>query len=264
MPITSPPVGGSSASSNACADRIAAGPLGRPPARRPSRRISTTAWAACSLVPQPVTTIGAPLLAAWPIAPASRPAGPCGSAGDRGSARPGTARRRSCRSCGTAARRGLGGVGSSSQGSGAAASGARRIERRHPPSMPAASDAQARGSARSADDHGGRTTAGRDDAGRIADPAGLEGRVQRLGSGRRVGEDDRARPGRRGAGFESIWVFDHFHTVPEPTDEITFESFTILAALAALTRRVRLGPHGRVRRRIATRRSPRRCRRRST
>src|SRR3954451_22155712 len=42
-------------------------------------------------------------------------------------------------------------------------------------------------------------------------------------------------------GFESLWVFDHFHTVPEPTDEITFESFTVLAALAALTERVRLG-----------------------
>jgi F420-dependent oxidoreductase-like protein len=42
-------------------------------------------------------------------------------------------------------------------------------------------------------------------------------------------------------GFESIWVFDHFHTVPEPTDEITFESFTTLAAFAALTRRVRMG-----------------------
>ncbi len=42
-------------------------------------------------------------------------------------------------------------------------------------------------------------------------------------------------------GFESIWLFDHFHTVPEPTDEMTFESFTSLAALAALTERVRLG-----------------------
>jgi alkanesulfonate monooxygenase SsuD/methylene tetrahydromethanopterin reductase-like flavin-dependent oxidoreductase (luciferase family) len=42
-------------------------------------------------------------------------------------------------------------------------------------------------------------------------------------------------------GFESIWLFDHFHTVPRPTDEITFESFTSLAALAALTSRVRLG-----------------------
>ncbi|MGH2474642.1 MAG: TIGR03560 family F420-dependent LLM class oxidoreductase [Candidatus Limnocylindrales bacterium] len=42
-------------------------------------------------------------------------------------------------------------------------------------------------------------------------------------------------------GFESIWLFDHFHTVPRPTDEITFESFTSLSALAALTERVRLG-----------------------
>src|SRR4051794_18088139 len=42
-------------------------------------------------------------------------------------------------------------------------------------------------------------------------------------------------------GFESIWLFDHFHTVPRPTLEITFEAFTALAALAAETNRVRLG-----------------------
>jgi F420-dependent oxidoreductase-like protein len=42
-------------------------------------------------------------------------------------------------------------------------------------------------------------------------------------------------------GAESVWLFDHFHTTPKPTDELTFESFTSLAALAALTRRVRLG-----------------------
>lgn len=42
-------------------------------------------------------------------------------------------------------------------------------------------------------------------------------------------------------GFESIWVFDHFHTVPRPTLEITFESFSTLAALIPETRRVRLG-----------------------
>ena len=42
-------------------------------------------------------------------------------------------------------------------------------------------------------------------------------------------------------GFESEWLFDHFHTVPDPTDEITFESFSTLAAIAALTSRVRLG-----------------------
>ncbi|MFN8631109.1 MAG: TIGR03560 family F420-dependent LLM class oxidoreductase [Chloroflexota bacterium] len=44
-----------------------------------------------------------------------------------------------------------------------------------------------------------------------------------------------------GLGFESLWVFDHFHTVPDPTDEITFESFSMLAALAMATERVRLG-----------------------
>jgi F420-dependent oxidoreductase-like protein len=42
-------------------------------------------------------------------------------------------------------------------------------------------------------------------------------------------------------GFESLWLFDHFHTVPEVKDEITFESFTMLAALAIVTTRVRLG-----------------------
>ena len=42
-------------------------------------------------------------------------------------------------------------------------------------------------------------------------------------------------------GFESLWAFDHFHTVPEPTDEMTLESFSVLTALAMATRRVRLG-----------------------
>jgi F420-dependent oxidoreductase-like protein len=42
-------------------------------------------------------------------------------------------------------------------------------------------------------------------------------------------------------GFESLWAFDHFHTSPDPTDELTFESFTFLTALAQRTERVRLG-----------------------
>jgi F420-dependent oxidoreductase-like protein len=42
-------------------------------------------------------------------------------------------------------------------------------------------------------------------------------------------------------GFESEWVFDHFHTVPDAQDEITFESFTTLTAIAGVTSRVRLG-----------------------
>ena len=42
-------------------------------------------------------------------------------------------------------------------------------------------------------------------------------------------------------GFESVWLYDHFQTFPRPTDEITFEAFTGLSALATLTSRVRLG-----------------------
>ena len=42
-------------------------------------------------------------------------------------------------------------------------------------------------------------------------------------------------------GFEALWVFDHFHTVPEPKEEITFEGFSVLTALAMATERVRLG-----------------------
>ncbi len=42
-------------------------------------------------------------------------------------------------------------------------------------------------------------------------------------------------------GFESIWVFDHFHTVPNATDDITFEGFSVLAALAMVTERMRIG-----------------------
>ncbi len=41
--------------------------------------------------------------------------------------------------------------------------------------------------------------------------------------------------------FESIWVYDHFHTVPVPTDEATHEAWTLMAALGAVTSRVRLG-----------------------
>jgi F420-dependent oxidoreductase-like protein len=41
--------------------------------------------------------------------------------------------------------------------------------------------------------------------------------------------------------WESIWVYDHFHTVPVPTDEATHEAWSLMAALAAGTERVRLG-----------------------
>lgn len=41
--------------------------------------------------------------------------------------------------------------------------------------------------------------------------------------------------------WESIWVYDHFHTVPRPTGEATHEAWTLMAGLAAATTRVRLG-----------------------
>ena len=42
-------------------------------------------------------------------------------------------------------------------------------------------------------------------------------------------------------GFDSVWVSDHFHTFPDPTQENVFEAFTLLASVAATTERVRLG-----------------------
>jgi F420-dependent oxidoreductase-like protein len=41
--------------------------------------------------------------------------------------------------------------------------------------------------------------------------------------------------------WESIWVYDHFHTVPIPSQEATHEAWTLMAALAAVTSRIRLG-----------------------
>src|SRR5579859_2984101 len=42
-------------------------------------------------------------------------------------------------------------------------------------------------------------------------------------------------------GYESVWLVDHFHTVPQPSQEATFECWTTTAALARDTRRVRVG-----------------------
>lgn len=41
--------------------------------------------------------------------------------------------------------------------------------------------------------------------------------------------------------FDSIWVYDHFHTVPEPTHEATHEAWSLINAYAATTKRVKLG-----------------------
>lgn len=43
------------------------------------------------------------------------------------------------------------------------------------------------------------------------------------------------------AGFTSVWLGDQFHTFPQPAQEVTFECWTSIAALARDTRRVRIG-----------------------
>ena len=42
-------------------------------------------------------------------------------------------------------------------------------------------------------------------------------------------------------GYDSVWLFDHVHTVPEPSQEMTFECWTSTATLARDTKRVRIG-----------------------
>ncbi|WOF23529.1 LLM class F420-dependent oxidoreductase [Microbacterium betulae] len=41
--------------------------------------------------------------------------------------------------------------------------------------------------------------------------------------------------------WESLWVYDHFHTTPVPSEEATHEAWTLMAAFAASTSRIRLG-----------------------
>ncbi len=42
-------------------------------------------------------------------------------------------------------------------------------------------------------------------------------------------------------GYDSIWVYDHFHTVPKPTQDPTLECWSLMAALSQVTSRIRLG-----------------------
>jgi F420-dependent oxidoreductase-like protein len=43
------------------------------------------------------------------------------------------------------------------------------------------------------------------------------------------------------AGFDALWLYDHFHTVPSPQHESVFECWTSTAALARDTTSIRLG-----------------------
>tara|TARA_X000000368_G_scaffold118846_1_gene92970 strand:+ start:1155 stop:2096 length:942 start_codon:yes stop_codon:yes gene_type:complete len=42
-------------------------------------------------------------------------------------------------------------------------------------------------------------------------------------------------------GYESIWVYDHFHTVPSPSLQPTYECWTLMSALSQKTKKIRLG-----------------------
>ncbi|MGH8990428.1 MAG: TIGR03560 family F420-dependent LLM class oxidoreductase [Acidimicrobiia bacterium] len=42
-------------------------------------------------------------------------------------------------------------------------------------------------------------------------------------------------------GYDSVWVYDHFHNVPKPAHEAVFECWTTMAALAEATTTIRLG-----------------------
>ncbi len=50
-----------------------------------------------------------------------------------------------------------------------------------------------------------------------------------------------ARRADAGDDWDSVWVYDHFHTVPEPSAEATHEAWSLMAALAAVTGSIRLG-----------------------
>ena len=41
--------------------------------------------------------------------------------------------------------------------------------------------------------------------------------------------------------YASVWVYDHFHTVPSPTQDPTFECWSLMAALSQVTKNVRIG-----------------------
>jgi alkanesulfonate monooxygenase SsuD/methylene tetrahydromethanopterin reductase-like flavin-dependent oxidoreductase (luciferase family) len=42
-------------------------------------------------------------------------------------------------------------------------------------------------------------------------------------------------------GFASAWLVDHFHTIPRPSQEVTFECWMSTVALARDTRNIRIG-----------------------
>jgi F420-dependent oxidoreductase-like protein len=41
--------------------------------------------------------------------------------------------------------------------------------------------------------------------------------------------------------WDSLWVYDHFHTIPMPSDEATHEAWSLMSAFAATTSHIKLG-----------------------
>ncbi|HEX8804646.1 MAG TPA: LLM class F420-dependent oxidoreductase [Acidimicrobiales bacterium] len=64
---------------------------------------------------------------------------------------------------------------------------------------------------------------------------GVEGAAEKWATAVAVAERAEA------LGYDSIWVYDHFHNVPRPAHEAVYECWTALAALSQRTTRVRLG-----------------------
>src|ERR1700692_4947208 len=67
------------------------------------------------------------------------------------------------------------------------------------------------------------------------DLVGIAGPVEAYETMTRVAQEAEA------LGFDSIWLYDHFHTVPVPSQEVTFECWVSTAALARDTKTVRIG-----------------------
>ncbi|MGH3148444.1 MAG: LLM class F420-dependent oxidoreductase [Rubrobacter sp.] len=68
------------------------------------------------------------------------------------------------------------------------------------------------------------------------DLVGIDGPYQQYEAMTRV-----AKVADEGGAYDSIWVYDHFHTVPKPTMETTFEAWTTSAGLARDTDNVKIG-----------------------
>jgi F420-dependent oxidoreductase-like protein len=67
------------------------------------------------------------------------------------------------------------------------------------------------------------------------DLQGIEGAAAKWDTVKRVSR------GLDAAGWDSLWVYDHFHTFPRKEVEATFEAWMMMASLAEVTRRARIG-----------------------